>query len=78
MFVSQMLNDARSLTPPPDNVEELVAQPISKTTLGMPLYRGSTAQQFKAVLDKIDVDECDADGENAFYNTCDGAENCHV
>ena len=67
MFVSQMLNDARSLTPPPDNVEELVAQPISKTTLGMPLYRGSTAQQFKAVLDKIDVDECDADGENAFY-----------
>ena len=41
--------------------------PLAKTTLETLLYRGSTAAQLETVLDQIDVDTCDADGENAFF-----------
>lgn len=38
-----------------------------------PIYSGSFIENFKAVLDGIDLDECDAHGENAFF-VCDLAE----
>ena len=60
-------DDVRAFTPPPDNVTELAMSPLAKTTLETLLYRGSTAAQLETVLDQIDVDTCDADGENAFF-----------
>ena len=59
--------DARALTPPPDNMDEVVSTPVLKSILGHEVYRGSTTQQFKSALSDIDVDACEADGENAFF-----------
>ena len=68
MFAAPMVHDdVRAFTPPPDNVTELAMSPLAKTTLETLLYRGSTAAQLETVLDQIDVDTCDADGENAFF-----------
>ena len=68
MFAAPMVHDdVRAFTPPPDNVTELATSPLAKTTLETLLYRGSTAAQLETVLDQIDVDTCDADGENAFF-----------
>ncbi|WFD03274.1 ornithine decarboxylase [Malassezia obtusa] len=58
---------ARVLTPPPDDAEERVRFPVAKTCLGDEIFSGTTAQQLRAVLDEVDVDQCDADGENAFF-----------
>lgn len=61
--------DARPFTPPPDNVDGEALVPFAKTTLGggTPLYQGSVAAQMKAALSDVDVDACEADGENAFF-----------
>lgn len=68
MFAAPMVHDdVRAFTPPPDNVTELAMSPLAKTTLETLLYRGSTAAQLETALDQIDVDTCDADGENAFF-----------
>lgn len=67
MFASPVLCDVRALTPPPDNVDELAATPVAKTNIGQLLYRGSTTSQLKAVLSSVDVDACEANGENAFF-----------
>ena len=67
MFSTPVIGDSRSLTPPPENEEAMFAAPIAKSTNGSLLYRGSPAQQLKAVLSQIDVAACDADGENAFF-----------
>lgn len=32
-----------------------------------PIYHGSVSDQLAAVLDDIDIDECAANGENAFF-----------
>lgn len=58
---------ARVLTPPPDDAEEQACFPIAKSNLGDEIYAGTTVQQLRAVLDAIDVDACEADGENAFF-----------
>ena len=38
-----------------------------------PIFSGSIMDNFKAALSAIDIDECDAHGENAFF-VCDLAE----
>lgn len=59
--------DVRALTPPPDHQDELACLPVKETTTGHALYAGSVAQQLRAALKGIDVDQCDADGDNAFF-----------
>lgn len=41
--------------------------PVAKSTSGDELFAGTTGEQLRAALDEIDVDLCDADGENAFF-----------
>lgn len=60
-----MVPDVRALTPPPEDDD--FAVPVHKTSLGHKLFRGSPAQQFKATLSDIDLDACEAEGENAFF-----------
>ncbi|WFD29948.1 ornithine decarboxylase [Malassezia sp. CBS 17886] len=68
MVFTQVLGSGwRSLTPPPDDAAAAAAQPLAKTMLGCELYQGSTADQLRVALDAIDVDACEADGENAFF-----------
>ncbi|WFD34777.1 ornithine decarboxylase [Malassezia cuniculi] len=55
----------RALTPPPE--PEAASIPVGKLASGEHVYSGSFAQQFEAALGDIDVDTCEAEGENAFF-----------
>lgn len=55
----------RVLTPPPE--PEVAGIPVGKLASGDNIYAGAPAQQFEAILGDIDVDTCDAEGENAFF-----------
>ena len=41
--------------------------PVHKTAGGDLVYAGSVAQQLEAVLNTLDVDACEAGGEDPFY-----------
>jgi ornithine decarboxylase len=55
----------RVLTPPPE--PEAAEIPLGKLSSGDLVYSGTPAQQFEAALGDLDIDECDAERENAFY-----------
>lgn len=66
-MTTEQFADVRVLTPPPDDAEERAFCPVVKSVAGDYVYAGTTARQLRAALDGIDVDQCDADGENAFF-----------
>ncbi|WFD00093.1 ornithine decarboxylase [Malassezia yamatoensis] len=59
--------NARVLTPPPDDGEEIAHFPVAKSSRGEEIFAGTIPQQLRAAWEKIDVDACDVDGENAFF-----------